>query len=165
MTNIPGLLLKDLNTCYDNLQQGYTQGDHGRTMMGLLFHAKLNQWVDEDFLNYWFIKIINAPVPMSLFYLEKDNYELFGFSPEKLSNFLGNHCSFLLKRGYLQLAQDIMQIALDNDCFFQNSLIEKLQTQGNLDVSSYIEKNNYNFSLHLEKFNLKKDSDVKRVKV
>ena len=167
---VKSLLLKDLESFYQKIESGELES--GTNLMVLLKYIKEKKYFDDNFIEYWFIKILNNYHDFDLFILEKDNYDFFGFTAKDLSLFLENHCSFLIKKSSHQRVLSILKKGLENDCFFQNEYLNQFK-ESNIfqdDFDILMKKNITNFhnylKLHSELGNAELDnSSDKKVKI
>lgn len=150
---VKSLLLKDLENFYQKIV--VCDLESGTHLMVLLKYIKEKKYFDDNFINYWFIKVLNNSHHFDLFVLEKDNYEFFGFTAKILSSFLKDHCSFLMKKSNNERAMSIISKSIQNDCFFENYYLNQFKEssffenlfQDNFDL--LMKKNIINFHNYL----------------
>ena len=143
------LLIKDLESLFQKMMS-YEQGNHSGSLMGILFNAK--DKFEPEFMEYWFIKLLNAPKEIGLFFIDKVNYELFNFNAKTLGEKLTAHSKFLVDRGCAENAYYLLTYALDNEVFFDPAFLINLETWPAFSSGwgHYLNKNCENMKVYID---------------
>lgn len=165
LTLVQTMALNDVQASYDKIILRST-GFYEKSIMGMFSYIKEKQLFEDDFFEYWFVKLLNAPTSIGCFYLDEPNYKIFGFSEKTIGIVLSSHLLFLQNACYYTEMSEMLSHALNNACVLEPGFFNLLTTDmiSEHDMEIYKEKNKFNTEKYLQKvFPLK--SDIHGVKI
>ena len=137
--------LDDLDKLYDQIITNST-GANSMALMGLLSSLRERKLFNQDFFEYWLVKLLNAPNSIGLFFLDEPNYKILGFDPKTIGQFLSHHLMFL--KNYHSSIEPMVEHALHNDCFFEPGFLNQFQIEEN-NLVTFRKKNQENIEKYL----------------
>lgn len=165
LTLVQTMAFNDVQASYDKIISQSTSL-HEKSIMGMFFYIKEKKLFEDDFFEYWFVKLLNAPATISCFYLDEPNYKIFGFDEKTIGLVLSSHLLFLQNACYYKELSEMLSHALNNGCILESSFFNILTTEliSEQDMKIYKERNQFNIEKYLQKV-LPPKTDVSGVKI